>query len=118
MHQTYRNLEIILIDDGSPDRCPQMCDEYAKVDARVKVIHQRNKGQSCARNRGLDIAAGVYITFLDSDDYWEKSLVEECLIATDKSKADMVLYLLDNIYKEGTKVQKIERVLKGYRKYS
>lgn len=109
LQQTYRNLEIIIIDDGSPDKCPQMCDEYAKIDARVNVIHQRNKGQSCARNRGLDIATGEYITFLDSDDYWEKSLVEECLIASTQTNADMVLYLLDNIIKEGTKVQKIER---------
>lgn len=68
-NQTYRDLEIILVDDGSPDRCPQICDEYAKNDARVKVIHQENKGLSGARNAGLNMATGEYIAFVDSDDF-------------------------------------------------
>lgn len=68
-HQSYPDLEIILVEDGSPDRCPEMCDEFADQDSRVRVIHQRNAGLSAARNAGLDIATGEYITFVDSDDW-------------------------------------------------
>lgn len=67
--QTYQNLEIILVDDGSPDNCPAICDEYAKMDARVQVIHKENGGLSDARNAGLDVATGTYIGFVDSDDW-------------------------------------------------
>ena len=70
--QTYKNLEIILVDDGSPDRCGDICDEYACKDQRIKVIHKENGGVSSARNAGLDIAKGAYVTFIDSDDYWDK----------------------------------------------
>jgi len=66
--QTYRNLEIILVDDGSPDNCPAICDEYAEKDKRIIVIHQQNGGLSAARNAGLDIASGEFICFVDSDD--------------------------------------------------
>lgn len=68
-NQTYKNLEIILIDDGSPDRSGEICDEYARKDKRIKVIHKQNAGVSAARNDGLDIATGDFITFVDSDDY-------------------------------------------------
>lgn len=67
--QTYRNLEIILVDDGSPDRCPEICDEWALKDDRIWVIHQENKGLSGARNTGLDCYTGDYLMFVDSDDY-------------------------------------------------
>lgn len=60
LNQTYKNLEIILVDDGSPDKCPQICDEYAKEDDRIIVIHNKNGGVSSARNAGLDIAKGKY----------------------------------------------------------
>lgn len=68
IHQTYQNLEIILVDDGSPDRCGQICDEYAANDTRIQVIHQQNQGLSAARNAGLDSCKGEYIGFVDSDD--------------------------------------------------
>ena len=77
VNQTYTNLEIILVDDGSPDRCPELCDEWAKRDDRVRVIHKENGGASSARNVALEIAAGEYIGFVDSDDYIEKTMYEE-----------------------------------------
>ena len=67
--QTYKNLEIILVDDGSPDNCPAMCDEWAEKDSRIRVIHKENGGVSSARNAALDIATGDYIGFVDSDDW-------------------------------------------------
>ena len=76
VNQTYENLEIILVDDGSPDRCPEMCDEWAKRDSRIKVIHKENGGASSARNVGLDIAKGEYIGFVDSDDYIAENMYE------------------------------------------
>lgn len=76
IQQTYKRLEIILVDDGSPDNCGQICDEYAQLDKRIKVIHKKNGGQSEARNIGLDIAKGEYIGFVDSDDYIEKNMFE------------------------------------------
>ncbi|MCH5320896.1 MAG: glycosyltransferase, partial [Eubacterium sp.] len=69
--QTYTNLEIILVDDGSPDNCPAMCDAWAERDSRIKVIHKENGGVSSARNIGIDNADGDYISFVDSDDYVE-----------------------------------------------
>jgi glycosyltransferase involved in cell wall biosynthesis len=68
LDSTFKNLEVILVDDGSPDACPQICDDYAMVDSRVKVIHKENGGQSSARNAGLAIASGDYISFIDPDD--------------------------------------------------
>ena len=69
VNQTYKNLEIILVDDGSPDRCSQMCDDYAEKDRRIKVVHKKNGGLSDARNAGMAVATGEYISFIDSDDY-------------------------------------------------
>lgn len=79
INQTYQNLEIILIDDGSPDNCGQICDEYVEKDERIKVIHQENKGLSSARNTGLDICRGNYIAFVDSDDWVDSNFIEAML---------------------------------------
>lgn len=76
LNQTYSNIECILVDDGSPDHCPQICDEYAKKDKRIKVIHKTNGGQSSARNKGLEIAEGKYIGFVDSDDWIHPQMIE------------------------------------------
>ena len=75
--QSLHDIEIILVDDGSPDRCGEMCDEYAKRDKRVVVIHKSNGGLSDARNKGLDVAKGDYVMFVDSDDWIE---LETCSI--------------------------------------
>ena len=82
--QTYRNLEILLVDDGSPDRCPQICDEYAKKDPRVRVVHQKNLGVSAARNAGLDRARGDYIGFVDSDDSIDPEMFEKLFYLNEK----------------------------------
>lgn len=74
--QTYKNLEIILVDDGSTDRSGEICDAYGKKDTRVKVVHKKNGGAATARNRGLEIARGEYIGFVDSDDYIASDMYE------------------------------------------
>ena len=87
--QTYENLEIILVDDGSPDRCGAICDEYAGVDARVKVVHKQNGGLSDARNAGLRAAAGEFILFIDSDDLMNVHMVEYMLDELLRQDADI-----------------------------
>lgn len=77
LKQTYENIEIILVDDGSLDNCGNICEEFANIDNRIKVIHKKNGGLSDARNHGIKIAKGKYITFVDSDDYVEKTYIEK-----------------------------------------
>lgn len=79
LHQTYSNLEVILVDDGSTDHSGEICDSYRETDKRVKVIHQENGGPSLARNRGLRLAKGEYIGFIDSDDYMAGDMYETLL---------------------------------------
>ncbi|MCS2696490.1 glycosyltransferase [Phocaeicola dorei] len=76
LNQTYRNLEILLVDDGSPDNCGRICDEYAAKDSRIRIIHKKNGGLSDARNAALDVMTGEYVTFIDSDDYVSDDYVE------------------------------------------
>ena len=87
--QTYRNLEIILVDDGSPDNCGKICDEYGEKDPRIRVIHKENGGLSSARNAGLDAAAGEYIGFVDSDDWIAPEMYETLLRAIEKWDAQL-----------------------------
>lgn len=89
--QTYRNLQIILVDDGSPDSCGSICDKYAKEDPRITVIHKENGGLSSARNAGLDIAEGEYIAFVDSDDSIKADMLELLCDSLEKNDADMSL---------------------------
>ncbi len=88
--QTYINLQIILVDDGSTDSCSEICDKYEKEDRRIKVIHKENKGASGARNSGLRFATGEYIAFVDSDDWIEEDLLEELMNCAKKNNADIV----------------------------
>ena len=90
MNQTYRNLEIILVDDGSPDRCGEMCDDYSKEDSRIKVIHKENGGLSDARNVGMSEAGGDYLFFLDSDDFIRSDSIELLVQQIQKFGADIV----------------------------
>ena len=89
INQTYTNLEIILVDDGSPDRCPQICDEFAKKDNRIKVIHKKNGGVSAARNTGIANSNGLYISFVDSDDYIEPKMYEYLFNLIEEYNADV-----------------------------
>lgn len=98
--QTHRCLEVILVDDGSPDRCGEICDEYAAADSRVTVIHQQNGGLSAARNTGMAAARGRYIMFLDSDDYIACDAVEALTAYAEKNRTDIVLFDAD-IYYDG-----------------
>lgn len=87
--QTYCHLEIILVDDGSPDNCPAICDEYAKKDCRIKVIHQENGGLAHARNVGITNSNGDYLTFIDSDDFVSKDYIETLYKGLVESNADI-----------------------------
>ena len=91
LNQTYRNLEVILVDDGSPDNSPAICDSYAKKDSRVRVIHQENKGVGAARNVGVAQASGDWIAFVDSDDWIEPTMYEEMLDSALRQGSDMVI---------------------------
>ena len=77
--QTHKNIEIIIVDDGSTDRCPQLCDDYARDDSRIIVIHKENQGLGLARNTGIDVARGEWICFVDSDDYVSPFLSKDFL---------------------------------------
>lgn len=88
--QTFRDFELILIDDGSPDNCGAICDEYAAKDSRIIVIHQKNQGVSAARNAGLDIAKGTYLGFVDSDDWIEPEMYETMIATAKEKQVDVV----------------------------
>lgn len=89
--QTYTNLEVILVDDGSPDHSGVICDQYVEQDSRVKVIHKKNGGVSSARNRGLDIATGDYCTFVDSDDYIDPMMYQSMMDIAVEYDCDVVM---------------------------
>ncbi len=88
-NQSYRNLEIILVDDGSRDGCPGLCDNWGKSDSRIKVIHKKNGGVSSARNAGLDIACGEYIAFVDADDYISPNMLEKLVNGATLNNCDI-----------------------------
>ena len=92
LNQSYKNIEVILVDDGSPDKCGLICDEYAKKDSRIKVIHQKNQGVSVARNVALDNASGDYTLFIDSDDTIHPDCIADCVKTAVAHEADMVCF--------------------------
>lgn len=99
--QTYSNLEVFLIDDGSPDKCPTICDQYSAQDSRVHVIHQTNQGLSAARNTGLSQAHGEFILCVDSDDWIEPELVEKTVDLAIECKSDVVIFRYKNVSENG-----------------
>jgi len=113
--QTFCDYELILVDDGSPDSCGSMCDSFAEGDQRVKVVHKRNGGLSSARNAGLDIAAGEYVVFLDSDDFWDdETALEHFHDNLEETKADLLVFPAKRYYGVENKVtyilnSKVER---------
>lgn len=98
--QTYSNLQIILVDDGSKDRCPQICDEYAKKDPRIEVVHKENGGLSDARNTGIKRARGEYVFFVDSDDCLESDTIETLYALAKEKAADVVECEINYVFKD------------------
>ncbi len=103
--QTYNDLEIILVDDGSPDNCGDICEKYALQDKRIKVIHQINQGVSGARNRGIKEATGRWIAFVDSDDWIEPDMFQKAIEVVEKENVDLVVW---NLYKNTQEEEKIQ----------
>ena len=100
LSQTHRDLEVILVDDGSTDASPALCDEYADKDARVRVIHQENGGLSAARNAGLELACGDYIGFVDSDDWIELDMYAYLIDLLEHSTSDVAEIMFEVAYSE------------------
>lgn len=122
IEQKYNNLEIILVDDGSPDNCGKICDDWAKKDNRIKVIHKKNGGVSSARNTGLDIATGEYISFIDPDDiihpnYYDILISQvgnaDCIICSYKKFSNEIEFENRYIYTTET-MNSIEAIKKGF----
>lgn len=109
INQTYKNLEIILVNDGSPDNCGEICDEYAKKDSRIKVIHKENGGLSDARNAGIEIASGQYIAFVDSDDYIASNMYERMYETILKDNSSMVVCGCICVREKGSVHQTVQR---------
>jgi glycosyltransferase involved in cell wall biosynthesis len=103
--QTYTDYELILVDDGSPDGCPAICDAYATEHPNIRVIHKQNGGLSSARNIGIENAAGKYILFVDSDDTIEPNLLENVVPAAEKNNADVTIFgIHTTVWKDGKQV--------------
>jgi len=98
INQTYTDMEILLVNDGSPDNCGSICDEYSEKDDRIKVIHKENGGVSSARNVGLDMAEGEYISFVDSDDFIKSNMIEVLMSNMLSTQSDLVICNYENLY--------------------
>ena len=105
LNQTHDNWEAILVDDGSPDACGAIADDYANKDSRFKVIHKENEGVSKARNVGMTQASGQYVLFLDPDDFFHPQLMELCLRVAETENADMVTFTYHHYYRTANKIR-------------
>ena len=114
VNQTLKDIEIILVDDGSPDNCPQMCDEWAKKDDRIVVIHKENGGLSSARNAGIKLAKGQYIGYIDSDDYAELNMFEILYNCAKENDVDFVMSDYWRNKQSGEKIKKTLDIREGY----
>ncbi|SFO26667.1 Glycosyltransferase involved in cell wall bisynthesis [Pseudobutyrivibrio sp. UC1225] len=101
LNQSYKNIEVIMVDDGAKDSCPEKCEDWAKKDSRVKVVHKQNAGLGEARNTGLEYVNGEFVFFLDSDDYVSEDLVESCLRIQEEKDSDVVLYGFSRVDRDG-----------------
>ncbi len=110
VNQTYKNLEIILVDDGSPDNCPKMCDEWAKKDERIRVIHKQNGGLSDARNAGIDVATGEFMAFVDSDDYIALDMYEKLYTVLKNNDADVSICSFKSVDENGKEIDKYKDI--------
>lgn len=122
INQSYKDIEIILVDDGSPDSSPEICDNYAKKDSRIKVFHKKNGGVSSARNLGLDKAKGDFIIFVDSDDWIEQDMIEMMIAVQEENNYDLVLcnhtiHFCDQTTKQGNTIVPQMRIRKEIAKY-
>mgnify|MGYP002589717189 CR=1 FL=1 len=90
--QDMKDFQIIAVDDGSPDDCGKICDEYAKKDDRIKVIHKKNEGVALARNDGIKLSKGKYVCFIDGDDWIEKFMIENCMNRILDTEADVIFH--------------------------
>ena len=115
LNQTFTDFELILVDDGSPDRCPEICDETAKRDARVRVIHQANQGLSAARNAGIEAARGAWLSFVDSDDFLAPDFLETLHDAAVRAGADCALCGVQLTDEAGQKIGQPLSVADGVR---
>ena len=117
LNQDHRELELILIDDGSPDNSGAICDAYAAKDGRVRVIHQKNGGAAAAKNAGLRIASGTYLSFVDSDDYLEPNVFGYMLKTLKEQKADAVQFSFRDVYKNREEPQLLTPCVLNEREY-
>ena len=117
LNQDHRNLELILIDDGSPDGSGAICDAYAADDSRVRVIHQKNGGAAAAKNAGLRVASGTYLSFVDSDDYLEPNVFGYMLKRLQDSGADAVQFSFRDVYTTRTEPQVLEPCVMNEKEY-
>ena len=112
INQTLKDIEIILVDDGSPDRCPEICEQFAREDKRIQVVHKTNGGLSSARNAGLEVARGKYIGFVDSDDDVELDMYEKMAGMAEKYQVDFVMADYTRVFANG-KIQKVQQCIDG-----
>lgn len=109
LSQTYRNIEIILVDDGSPDSCPKICDVYAEKDSRIQVIHKKNGGLSDARNAGIEVAKGEFLCFVDSDDYIQSTMIECLVTAIERTGAKLAIANVKTVDEQGKRIYSVEQ---------
>ena len=112
--QSFTDFELILVDDGSPDKSGEICDEYAKTDARIRVIHQENKGASAARNCGIKDAKGSYLSFVDSDDYVDKDYLKTLFDTINQSDSDIAMCCFYSVSDDGSVTESKHRFSDGY----
>ena len=105
LNQTFPDFEVLLIDDGSPDSCPAMCDDYARKDPRIRVFHKENGGLSSARNKGIEESRGNWLCFVDSDDYLAENMLENLYTAATTNTADMAVCDFVKVDEESTHLQ-------------